>query len=98
MAKRKLKGKNVENIKPEQKEKMKKTLQRMDKVREEDNQVLRSKINQNIKEYKERLKRADINITNIRANLKQAEDVKLRIEGAIFSLEEILNNDSESKS
>ena len=88
---RKLKGKNVAKLKPEQKAKMEKTLERMDKVREEDTVRLRKKVEANIAAYEDRLKKVD-------AYIKDAEIKKMRIEGALFSLKELLTNATENKS
>ena len=89
MVKRKLKGKNAAKLKPEQKAKMEKTLERMDKTREQDSIRLRTKIESNIKEYVARLKKID-------EFIQDAEIKKLRIEGAIVSLRELLNPENKA--
>ena len=79
-----LKGKNVKNLKPEQKKKMEDTLERMDKTREEDTKRLRHIIQDKIKIHEVEVEKA---ITFI----KQMQVMKLKNEGAIISLKEILN-------
>jgi len=91
MAKRKLKGKNAAKLKPEQLSKMNKTLDRMEKGREEDTVRLRKKIEDNIKAYENKLQQAE-------AYLKDIQAKKMRIEGALYSLKELLKNDSPNKS
>ncbi len=80
----KLKGKSVKRLKPEQKKKMEETLERMDKTREEDTKRLRHIIQDKIKIHKVEVQKA---VTFI----KKMQDMKLRNEGAIISLQEILD-------
>lgn len=91
MVKRKLKGTNVDKLKPEQKAKMEKTLERMDKIVNEDSVRLRTKAETSIKDYENRLR-------ILTQQIEDAKIKKLRIEGAIYSLKELLTNDSEAKS
>jgi len=88
MVKRKLKGKNADKLKPEQKAKMEKTLERMDATREQDTVRLRTKIQANINEYVSRLKKID-------EFIQDAEIKKMRIEGAVVALKELLNIEGE---
>jgi len=95
MVKRKLKGKNAEKINLEKKDKMEKTLARMDKVREEDSINLRNAIEAKIIQHEGELKATEQVIESYNLKKQEATKVKLKLEGAIISLKEILNNDIE---
>lgn len=94
MAKRKLKGKNVGKLKPEQKEKLEKTLKRMDEAREQDSKRLRDLIKEKIETHKKEVQIANTYIDTTNKKIREVIEVKLRNEGAILSLGEILKNAS----
>lgn len=88
--KRKLKGVNSKRIPKHKKEKMEKTLAKMDEIREKDNALLR-----NILE--DRLKFA---IAEREKGLKTIESIKqkiLQLEGAIITIRGILNPPKEKE-
>ena len=95
MVKRKLKGKNVERLKPKQKAKMEKTLKRMDNAREQDNVILRKAIEEKIRFSHGEIKKADEHITLLKQKIQETFNMKIRNEGAILSLGEILKNDTQ---
>lgn len=94
---RKLKGKNVAKLKVDKKKKMEKTLKRMDEVRKEDSMRLRTQIEEKIKIHKEDIVKADGYMESLNKKIDSMKDMKLKLEGAIISLQEILNNASETK-
>ena len=93
---KKLRGKNAERLKNPQKKKMEKTLKRMDKIREEDNTRLRTKIKEQINKHKVDVAKADGFILEENKKIETVKVMKLKLEGAIISLQEVLNNDTES--
>lgn len=98
MARRKLKGKNSENIKDEKKVKMEKTLERMDKVRENDNENLRDSITQRLKWINEQKTKG---LELIEKYKKEIEMLKVKIyklQGAEVTLMEILKPEKENNS
>lgn len=92
-----LKGKNVKRLKPEQKKKMEETLERMNKTRDKDTRRLRVKIEEAIKASIEEVKKADNYIAALTSKIQETQNMKLRNEGVIISLGEILKNDTEDK-
>lgn len=95
---RKLKGKNAEKLKLKQRKKMEKTLERMDKIREDDNIRLRTKIEEKVKAHEAEIVKAKGYIESLNKKIESIKDMKLKLEGAIISLQEILNNASETES
>ena len=95
---KKLRGKNAERLKNPQKNKMEKTLKRMEKSRKEDSVRLRTKIEQQIIKHKADILKADVFIKEENKKIETVRVMKLKLEGAIISLQEILINDTESKS
>jgi hypothetical protein len=95
-----LKGKNAEKLKGKKKDKMKKTLKRMDKVRKDDGIRIRTLIEEKIKFHKADIVKADNFIKDSTQKIESVKAAKLKIEGALISLQEILNNANvaESKS
>jgi len=93
---RKLKGKNAEKLKGDKKKKMQKTLKRMDNNREIDNTRLRTKIELQIDKHKADIEKADSYIEESNQKVETVKVMKLKLEGAVISLKEILNNDTES--
>lgn len=91
-----LRGKNAERLKGVTKEKMEKTLKRMDKSREEDSIRLRTKIENQINKHKADVAKADGFILEENKKIETVKVMKLKLEGAIISLQEVLNNDTES--
>ena len=96
MINRKLKGKNSKKLKPEKKKKMEKTLKRMDKIRNDDSIRLRTKIEERIKLHQVEVLKADNFIRESNQKIESVKVAKLRLEGAIISLQEVLKNDTES--
>lgn len=94
---RKLKGKNAERLKGDNKEKMEKTRKRMDKLREEDDIRLRHKLEQKVKALEAEVAKANAIEIQLKKKQEYLRDAKLKLEGAIISLKEVLNNDSETK-
>lgn len=97
MVKRKLKGKNSKNLPPKKKKKMEETLERMDKIREEDNVILRKAIESKIRFCSGELKKADDYIATLKSKIQETQNMRMRNEGAILSLGEILENDIANK-
>ncbi len=98
--KRKLKGKNAARLKKEDRERKERTLKRMDKIRNDDSVRLRTKIEEKIKFHQAEALQADNFIREQSQKIESVRIAKLRIEGAIISLKDILNNanDATSKS
>lgn len=98
--KRKLKGKNVARLKKDDRKKREKTLKRMDKIRNDDSIRLRTKIENKIKFHQAEVLQADNFIKEQSQKIESVRIAKLRIEGALISLKDILNNanDAASKS
>ena len=94
--KRKLKGKNVARLKKEDRQKKEKTLKRMDKIRNDDSIRLRTKIEEQINKHKVDIGKADVFILEENKKVETVKVMKLKLEGAIISLQEVLNNDTES--
>ena len=92
----KLKGKNVARLKKDEREKREKTLKRMDKGKNDDSIRLRTKIEQQISKHKADILKADGFIQEENKKIETVRVMKLKLEGAIISLKEILNNDTES--
>lgn len=95
---RKLKGKLSNKLKSEQKEKMENTLKRMDAVREQDNVTLRNILVSKLAHYKEELKKAQSYIEDFENKIENMKNTKIKLEGAIIAINEILNNDIKDKS
>ena len=93
---KKLRGKNAERLKKPQKKKMEKTLKRMNKIRKDDSIRLRTKIEERIKFHQAEVLKADNFIRESNQKIESVKVAKLRLEGAIISLQEILKNDTES--
>ena len=93
---KKLKGVNAKRLKNPQKKKMEKTLKRMDKIRNDDSIRLRTKIEERIKFHQAEVLKADNFIRETSQKIESVKVAKLRIEGAIISLQEVLKNDTES--
>jgi len=91
---RKLKGKNAEKIKTDKKEKMEKTLKRMDDVREKDNVNIRDLITKKLAAYAQEREKAAQYITKLKGQIQQLEVQKLKIDGALISLNEVLKESS----
>ena len=92
----KLKGKNVARLSKNEKSKREKTLKRMNKIRKDDSIRLRTKIEERIKFHQAEVLKADNFIRESSQKIESVKVAKLRIEGAIISLQEILKNDTES--
>jgi hypothetical protein len=91
----KLKGSNANRLKPELKEKMEKTLKRMEKTREVREMQLQDKINEKLLWLKEQEK---LGAETIQKLTKQIEGIQVqvhRIQGAIVVLNDL--NKSEEK-
>jgi len=86
----KLKGKQLENISEERKERMKKTIEKMEDVRKEDNENLRKIIKDKLQFCEdEKIKGNNV----IRELLKQIETLQNQVkylDGAILALKDIL--------
>lgn len=95
---RKLKGTNVARLKKGQKQKMQKTLNRMDKSRKDDSLRLKTKIEIAIEKHTQEIVKLHGYAKSLNDKLESVKDMKLKLEGAIISLKDILNNDTESKS
>lgn len=93
---KKLKGVNAKRLKNPQKKKMEKTLKRMDKIRNDDSIRLRTKIEEQINKHKVDVAKADGFILEENKKIETVKVMKLKLEGAIISLQEVLNNDTES--
>lgn len=91
---RKLKGKATEKLKSDKKEKMEKTLKRMDVVREIDNVNIRDLITKKLSEYAKEREKADQYIIKFKGQVQQLEAQKLKIDGALISLNEVLKESS----
>ena len=92
----KLKGKNVARLSKNEKSKREKTLKRMNKSRKDDSNRLRTKIEERIKFHQAEVLKADNFIRESSQKIESVKVAKLRIEGAIISLQEVLKNDTES--
>jgi len=91
----KIKGKLSESLSEERREKMKKTLERMELVRKEDNINLRKLIQEKLK-FCEEEKIKGLNI--IKELIKQIENIQNQVknlDGAITALKDILGIKSE---
>lgn len=95
---RKLKGKNAEKLKGNNKEKMEKTLKRMDKTRKDDSIRIRTLIEEKIKIHQEDMIKADNFIKESTQKIESVRTAKLKIEGALISLQDILNNANATES
>ena len=95
---RKLKGKNVARLKKDTKKKMEKTLKRMDKIREKDSIRLRTAIESKIKLHQTDIIKADDFIDTSSKKIESIKVMKLKLEGAVISLQEILNNATKTES
>ena len=95
---RELKGTNSKKLKGKKKDKMVKTLKRMDKNREDDNTRLRHKLQEQISKHKADVVKADNFIKESNQKLYSFRISKFKIEGAIISLQEILSNETEPDS
>lgn len=95
---RKLKGKNAEKLKGSKKEKMEKTLKRMDKVRKEDTIRLRIRIEEKIKSHEVEIVKAAGYRESLNKKIESIKEMELKLEGAVISLKEILNNAIETES
>jgi hypothetical protein len=93
--KSKLKGKNAARLKKEDKAIKEKTLKRMDKIRNDDSIRLRHKIQEQLSKHKAEVLKADNFIKEQSQKIESIKVAKLRLEGAIISLQEILNNEIE---
>lgn len=96
MARRELKGTNAKRLKGDTKVKMEKTLERMDKIRNDDSIRLRTRIEEQINKHKADVAKADGFILEENKKIETVKIMKLKLEGAIISLQEVLNNDTES--
>jgi len=87
MSKRKLKGKNSKRISTEKKKKMDKTLEKMSKVREKDNIILRDVLQAKLKYVlAEREKGIEL-VKNLKEKIKITENQILKLEGAIITIQ-----------
>lgn len=96
----KLKGEVVKKIPKEKKEKMEKTLERMNKVREEDSMFLRDKLNEKLKWLEEQrqkgteaIKKIDLQQQTLLQQKQSLTTQILKIDGAILTLKDILNTE-----
>ena len=93
----KLKGKNSERIKSEQKEKMQTTLNTMIDNREKDSVRLRDLAEAKLKwAQQEREKRVE-NIKKLNENIKQLQLQVVKLDGVILAYEELLQSKEEKK-
>jgi len=91
MTKRKLKGVNVNRLPKNKKDKMEKTLAKMDKIREDDNILLRDLLQTKLKfavaERAKGLQAIEIH----RNKIDLLKEQVLKLEGAIITIQGILN-------
>lgn len=92
----KLKGIGTKRLSRKKKEKMEKTLKSMGKNREQDNLLLRDKIQQEIKELEQKqakwleiIKKYDTEIEKLQVGV-------LQVKGAIFTLKKLLESKKEN--
>lgn len=90
----KLKGKNVEKIPSSKKKKMEKTLKKMEETRVKDSINMRVLVNGKLEHLNEEDKKLISLIKIYEDKLIEFKNLKLKIEGAIISLKEILQDDS----
>jgi ABC-type transporter Mla subunit MlaD len=89
-----LKGKSAKKIPAAKKTKMDKTLKRMEETRQKDSTALRTVITNKLVVLKGEEKKAEEAIQATKKKTKDLEDLKLKIEGAIISLQEVLQNET----
>ena len=102
--KRKLKGKLVEKISEKKKAKMKATLAKMDKTRENDNKLLRESLEEKLKWAQEEVKKGqqviDIQEKIIEESRNKINTIKislLRLDGAITAIKQLLNEEEKKE-
>lgn len=87
----KLKGILAEKFMRKNKEKKEKTLERMEKVRTEDNKNLRDTMTQKITWAKEEIQKGQNGILRHKENIRLIEIQIQRLQGMIIGFEEVLN-------
>lgn len=95
--KMKLAGKALEKISTKKKVKMQKTLDTMQKVREEDSRNLRDIANAKLKWAKEEREKGIKAIEAFRSNINKISQKVLKLGGAIVVLEELLVDRTKKK-
>lgn len=91
----KLKGKNSEKIKPAKKQKMEKTLKRMEETRKKDTDNLRARITGKIEYLVAERQKAIEAIEKYKKNIIELEGLGLKIDGALVTLKELVSNDTD---
>jgi hypothetical protein len=89
-----LKGKNSKKIPKVKKDKMNKTLKKMDESRKVDSATLRVLLTQKMQQLAIESKKADEAIIATESKVRDYKDMKLRIEGALISLQEVLQSET----
>ena len=90
----KLKGKNSKKIPASKKEKMDKTLKRMEETRKKDTDNLRAQIVAKKKFLVEQKNKAIEAIEKYKKNIIELEELELRIDGALVTLRELVSDDT----
>jgi hypothetical protein len=93
----KLKGNASKKLKPKQKVKMEKTLEKMQKVRKDDSIHLREIIKDKLEWAKQERTKAIQTINKHQETINDLKAQLLKIEGAILCLNDILNPEPEEK-
>lgn len=91
----KLKGKNSKKIPVSKKEKMEKTLKRMEDARKKDTNNLRVQINVKKKYLVEQKEKAIKAIDMYKEKIIELEEMGLKIEGALVTLRELVPDDTD---